>query len=122
MDADKITRLRNERYFVRRFPFPILIIGAVFLFGWIVMLLWNAILPQVTSVKELSYWQAVGLLVLSRILVGGFGRGPGGWRRHRPPFGMGANWREKWDQMNDEERKQFVTEWKRKCDALRREV
>ena len=41
--------------------------------------LWNGVLTDVVGVKAITYWQALGLLVLARILVGGFPR-PGGGR------------------------------------------
>ena len=44
---------------------------AVALLGWIVMSLWNAVLPAVTGFHTISFVQALGLLVLSRILFGG---------------------------------------------------
>ena len=44
------------------------------LLGWIVMLLWNWIVPHLfAGSTPLDYWRALGLLVLCRILVGGFG-------------------------------------------------
>lgn len=51
-----------------------IVIGAalVLLFGYIVMGLWNSILPDLLSVRHINYWQSVGLLLLARILVGGF--------------------------------------------------
>lgn len=78
---------------------PVLFAGFVFLMGWIVMLLWNAILVPAAHAGALSFWQGTGLLVLSRILVGGF-RG-GGWSRK----GRGA--REKWMNMTPEEKMRF---------------
>lgn len=60
------------------------------IFGYVVMLLWNAVLPALVSVRSISYWQSVGLLVLARILVGGFGHGKhGGVSGHR----HGEAWR-----------------------------
>ena len=61
----------------------VLILAAIAVVGYVVMLLWNAIVPVVfTGVQVLNYRQALGLLVLSRILFGGFrGRGGGGHRR-----------------------------------------
>ena len=44
------------------------IIALIFLFGWIVMLLWNWLMPQIFGLTTLSYWQAWGLLILSSIL------------------------------------------------------
>jgi hypothetical protein len=43
----------------------------VALFGWIVMLLWNWLMPEIFGLKTLNYWQAWGLLVLSCILFKG---------------------------------------------------
>lgn len=49
----------------------------------VVMLLWNAIIPSVFNGPVLTYWQAAGLLLLSKILFGAIGRGFG--RRHHYP-------------------------------------
>ena len=42
--------------------------------SYLVMLLWNNILTDVTGIKPLSFWQAAGLLLLAKILFGGLGR------------------------------------------------
>jgi hypothetical protein len=47
------------------------------LVGGVVMLLWNALLPQLFGWPQITLWQALGLLVLCRILFGGFGSGGG---------------------------------------------
>ena len=46
--------------------------------GGVVMLLWNWLLPQMFGWREVTFWQALGLLALCRILFGGFGRHGGG--------------------------------------------
>jgi hypothetical protein len=52
--------------------------------GEIVRQLWNWLLPPLLGVREVTFWQALGLLALSRILVGGFGLGGGSHNRsHR---------------------------------------
>lgn len=81
--------------------------------GLIVMLLWNSVLSPVLHISNLSYWQAVGLFILSRILFGGFRRGSGfegkpGWRGNPP-------WRRKWMNMSEEERTKFREEWNKRC-------
>jgi hypothetical protein len=59
--------------------FGLLAIGLLFLFGWVVMLLWNALMPEIFGLKRVSYWQAWGLLALCSILFKGMGScGPGG--------------------------------------------
>jgi hypothetical protein len=84
---------------------------AVFLFSAIVMGLWNAILPEVIAVKTISLWQAMGILLLSKILFGGF---RGGWRS-----GEGkARWmqmQQKLASMTPEEKEKFKSEWKNRC-------
>ena len=42
--------------------------GLLFLFGAVVMWLWNWLMPDIFGLPELSYWQAWGLLILSSIL------------------------------------------------------
>jgi len=50
--------------------------------GWIVQSLWNWLLPMLFGWRALTFWQAVGLLALCRILFGGFAFGRGGRSRH----------------------------------------
>ena len=77
---------------------------------WVVMFLWNTILTEVTSVKPLNFWQAGGLLLLAKILFGGFGGRKGG--KHR----KGKEWKNKWMNMNDEERQEMKARWKAHCE------
>lgn len=91
-------------------------IAAVLLFGLIVMNLWNAILPAVIHVSAITFWQAIGILLLSKILFGGFRGGWGGGRR--------GHWKEKmqnkWQEMTPEQRDQFKQEWRNRCATWRR--
>ena len=70
-------------------------------FGFTVMTLWNAILPAIAGVHTITFVQALGLLVLSRILFGGLrGRGHRAWRWR-------GRMQARWQQMTPEEREQF---------------
>ena len=71
--------------------FGILGIGAMFLFVWLVMLLWNALIPELFNGPDLSYWQTAGLFILSKILLSGIG--PGGSKRSDSSR---SNWRSKY--------------------------
>jgi hypothetical protein len=72
-------------------------ICALAVLGWVVMTLWNAIIPGVfVGVRAVDYRQALGLLVLSRLLFGGF-RGRGG-------FSGGRRWQRRLEGMTPEER------------------
>lgn len=84
-------------------------------FTFIVMTLWNAILPAVIGVKAITFWQALGIIILSKILFGGFGGGGGGpWKAKAR-----AKWRDrmmnKWEGMTPEEREKFKTSWEARC-------
>jgi hypothetical protein len=56
-------------------------IGLIFLCGWVVMLLWNWLMPEIFGLKTVSYWQAWGLLILASILFKGMRFGSDGSRR-----------------------------------------
>lgn len=53
------------------------IIGLAILFGYVIMWLWNWLMPDLFGLTPLTYWQAVGLFILLKILIGGCG-GRGG--------------------------------------------
>jgi hypothetical protein len=77
---------------------PPMIVLAIFVMGEVVMRLWNWLLPPLFGWHTVTFWQAFGLLVLCRILFGGFG----GHDRHRR--GDRKRLRERWNQMSPEER------------------
>jgi len=69
--------------------------------GAVVMLLWNWLLPPLLGWRAVTFWQALGLLALCRILFGGLGlHGCGG-------SGRGRRWAERWAAMTPEERERF---------------
>ena len=75
-------------------------IVALTVFGFAVMALWNWLTPTLFGWHAINFWQALGLVLLSKILFGGF-RGPGGrmhWRRRMT---------ERWEEMTPEEREKF---------------
>lgn len=45
------------------------------IFGYFVMLLWNFLMPDIFGLKEITFWQGAGLVVLSRLLLGTRGYG-----------------------------------------------
>lgn len=82
---------------------------AVAVLGAVVMLLWNWLMPALFGWNAIGFWQAIGLLVLSKILLGGL-RGGWGYRSH-----WRARMMERWAQMTDEERAQFRAGMRRRC-------
>ena len=86
-------------------PFFVLLSCALLSAG--VMWLWNGVLVEVVGVRPVTFWQAAGLLLLSRLLFGSWpGRG-GRWGNRAP----GPAWRAKWQQMSDDEKARFRDQW-----------
>lgn len=83
---------------------------------YVVMSLWNWLMPVIFGLTMITFWQALGLLVLSKILFGwSWGRGPRGkWGKHRE-----GRWKHRmkahWDQMTPEEQEAFKTKMKHRC-------
>ncbi|MDQ6651476.1 MAG: hypothetical protein M3Y84_01895 [Acidobacteriota bacterium] len=92
---------------------PTAIVGmAVFIVigGEVVLHLWNWLLPALFGWREITFWQAIGLLALCRILFGGFGLGGGCHRpnsRGRMRERVSERMAERWEQMTPEERERF---------------
>lgn len=125
----------------RRWLFPLIPLLALALFSAVVMLLWNAIIPGLSGWAALTYWKAMGLLVLCKILFGGFpakrhGHGRPGWAHHRARMRMAwwrnlseeerEQWKERrrewhatWRGMGAEERAKMKAGWKERCTAMR---
>lgn len=95
---------------------PVGIALFIWIGGELVMLLWNWLLPTLFGWRQITFWQAVGLLALCRILFGGLGSSHGGGRgrrgmrdhmRERMAERMGERMRERWEKMTPEEREKF---------------
>jgi hypothetical protein len=91
------------------FLIPPAIVLFVTLFGEVVMHLWNWLAPTLFGWRQVTFWQAIGLLILCRILFGGFsGRGHGGSKGRRAMA-------ERWDRLTPEEREQFRQKMRSRC-------
>ena len=94
------------------FIVPAAIVGIVLFItigGEAVKLLWNWVLPPLFGWHQVTFWQALALLALCRILFGGLGR-----------HGMGRmdarrRIRERLDQMTPEERERLREGWRARC-------
>jgi hypothetical protein len=77
--------------------------------GELVQHLWNWLLPALFGWPQITFWQALGLLVLCRILFGGFA----GHGAHRSSFRR--RMAERWDGMTPEEREKFRQGMRSRC-------
>ena len=113
--------MRMKETFMRA-PWPIkalffIVIAILYIlvFSTIVMWLWNAILPKISNLQPISYIQAAGLLILSKILFGSMNFG-----KNKEDFkNRSQHWRNKWRSMSSEEKHEMKERWKRHCDKRR---
>jgi hypothetical protein len=90
-----------------------LVVLAIGLFGWVTMSLWNWLIPELFNGPLITFWQALGFLVLSKILFSGIGKSGGHHKAH-----WKRNWKKKFSRMSLEERElfrqKFEARWCRK--------
>lgn len=101
--------MKHSRW-IRGLSCMLMVVALLAVLSWVVMLLWNLLMPSLFALPALSFMQAAGLLVLVRILFGGF-RGRGfAWRRDMI---------ERWDSMSDAERERLRSGLRRRCGPWR---
>ena len=91
---------------------PLAILGILLFItigGEVVLQLWNWLLPPLFGWRQITFWQAVGILALCRILFGGFG----GRGLHRSNFR--GRMAERWQHMTPEEREKFRQGMRGRC-------
>ena len=84
-----------------------LIALGVFLLGYGTMWLWKYTMVDLFNLPALDFYHAIALLILAKILFGGF-RGRGHW-------GRGRMWKAKWESMSPEDREQFKSKFAERC-------
>jgi Ca2+/H+ antiporter, TMEM165/GDT1 family len=101
----------------KRIGIAILAPLGIALFIWIggelVMHLWNWLLPSLFGWRQITFWQAFGLLALCRILFGGLGSH--GSNRSNMRRRIGQRMEERWEKMTPEEREKFRQSWRSRC-------
>jgi len=94
-------------FFKGKFIFiPIIAAAVLTLISFVVMQLWNNLLPAILHVGIITFWQAMGIFILCKILFG-FGKGGRGWGG-----GGGAPWmrrkmEQKFNNMTPDEKERF---------------
>jgi hypothetical protein len=99
--------MRGKRI-LRALKIAAIVMVAFTVFGFVVTHLWNYLMPAMFGLRTITFWQAVGLMVLGRLLLGGIGPRFGGapWRRHMM---------ERWEQMTPEQREKFRESMRGRC-------
>ncbi len=91
------------------------IVGIVFaaiiaiVLGYVVMHLWNWLMPDLFSITTITFWQSVGVVVLARLIFGGFKHPHNDkhhekfaekFRKKHPKFNNGPNY-DKWEHYDE---------------------
>src|SRR5262249_52147502 len=86
-----------------RTAIKIAVIGtiALTLFGFVGMSLWNWLMPSLFKLPVIDFWQALGLVILCKILFGSLHSHQDKQPRWRRPM------RGRWEEMTPEEREKF---------------
>ena len=103
---------RRKRLFWIAPLVPLVIALFIFIGGEIVMRLWNWLVPMLFGLRQITFWQAIGILALCRILFGSHG-----FRGGRPNFRRRIQERmdERWERMTPEERERLRQSWRGRC-------
>jgi Ca2+/H+ antiporter, TMEM165/GDT1 family len=98
----------GKKFWLKRAIFiPVIFAAGLIILGSVVMYLWNAILTTVLGIHTITFWQAVGILVLSKILFGGFHNRHG----HQSFHDHGKDIRNKWMNLSPEEKEKMRKKW-----------
>src|ERR1700761_6136033 len=105
--------MRQKFYRARFILIPIGIAAFLSVVSFVVMSLWNYLLPGILHVGLITFWQAMGIFILCKIL---FGFGKGGGHRHMggAPW-MRHKWAEKFKNMTPEQREMFRAKMEQRC-------
>lgn len=95
----------------KKLKWLLFLVPIIILFGVsaIVMWLWNALLPDLLHLPMIGFWQAMGILILCKILFASFGKGGCNKKCGRNPI------RKKMEDMTDEEKEAFKQRFKDIC-------
>jgi hypothetical protein len=102
----------RRRHIPRKLRFvliPVMAALVLAIVGLLVMGLWNWLVPAIFGWKAVTFWQALGLVILSHVLFGRFHGRPGGSSRWRHRM------MERWEQMTPEEREKFLAGMRGRC-------
>ncbi|SEG03969.1 hypothetical protein SAMN05421819_1780 [Bryocella elongata] len=93
--------------FLRGLKICVMVVAILALVSLVVEHLWNWLMPSIFHLRLITYWEAMGLLVLSKLLLGGFHKhAPGGnrWNERRE---WKRRMKARWAGMTPEERERF---------------
>jgi hypothetical protein len=92
----------------------VLVVVAVTVFGWVTKELWNWLIPSIFGLRRITMLEAMGLILLGKILFGGFHK-----HGHHGSWSERREWKRRmkgrWAEMSDEDRAKFRAGMKGRC-------
>ncbi len=82
---------------------------AIVAFGFLLMQLWNWLIPSIFQGPAINLWQSIGLLVMGRLLTGMGSRGAS-W-----PCSKKEAWKSTWASLSTEEKQALQEKYKHRC-------
>lgn len=106
----------SRRWIFRGAKFVLFVLLVAAALSVVFMSLWNWLMPPLFGLHRIGFWQALGLLILGKILFGGFRP------RHGSPMGWRARMMDRWARMTPEEREQFQQGMRGRCAIFGRQA
>jgi hypothetical protein len=97
--------MKNNRI-LRVLKWLLFVVAASVVFGFLVRGLWNWLMPGIFGWHTITFWQGLGIFLLSKILFGGFHGPRGRWQ---------GRMRERWESMTPEQRERFRQGMRGRC-------
>lgn len=92
------------------------------LMGFATMWLWNWLIPELFNGSTVTFWQAIGLIALGKLLTGFMGMGRHGWSKHKHGgwnHEKAKYWKQRMDEkmssLSEEEREKFKRYYYDRC-------
>jgi len=112
--------MKRGFWFLRAIKFVIFLALFLLIGGCITMSLWNWLIPELFNGPVITFWQTIGLLLLSKILFGGFGKGFCGGRGRRDKWSgrWGNDWNNRCGMSKEEWKERMKEKWKGKAEGM----
>ncbi len=108
-----------KHFILRGIKFTLFAVAGVLLLGYLMMYLWNWLVPELFNGPSLSLLQAIGLFVLAKLLFGGFKHKGACWGGHCGELNHRGRWKQKFEdkmsKLSPEEKEKFRQHVSERC-------
>jgi hypothetical protein len=101
--------MKMKKYW--KIKIALFVIASIVVMAAVIMWTWNWLVPDLFHGPLINFYQAIGLMILSRLLFRGFH----GFKGRGMHYGRLENWKEKFEKMTPEEKDKMRELWKKRC-------